>query len=188
MELFSLDKRRLLWDITEPSVPEEGCRRPGEEFCTRAWVDRTRKNDFQLEESRFRLDIRTKFFTVGMVRHRTRLPREVVGDCFLEMFKSCRIKPWATWFSGKCPKTWQGGWREIWELPSSPNHSITLWFSKNNCGFPVFQNNQGNSHSTEINLSQWTVLYSLFCAAGHKKGKHASSFSEADLNLFKCGY
>lgn len=69
------------------SVPEGGCRRPGEEFCARACVDSTRKNDFQLEESRFRLDIRTKFFTVVVVRQWTTLPREVVDDCSLEVLK-----------------------------------------------------------------------------------------------------
>jgi len=79
--LYSLEKRRFWGHLNAAfQYRKETYKKEGERLLTRACNDRTRGNGFKLKDSRFRLDIRKKFHTVKVVRHWTRLPREVLDS------------------------------------------------------------------------------------------------------------
>ena len=63
-------------------------RKAGEGLFIRAGRDRMKRNVFKLEEGRFRLDIRKKFFVVRVVRHWNRLLSKAVDAPSLEAFKT----------------------------------------------------------------------------------------------------
>ncbi|KFV53866.1 hypothetical protein N328_11072, partial [Gavia stellata] len=87
--LFSLKKRRLWGDLVAAFQYLKGVyEKAGEGLFTRACSNRTRGNGFKLKEGRFKSDIRKKFFAMRVVRHRNRLPREVVDAEAPQVFKA----------------------------------------------------------------------------------------------------
>jgi len=87
--LFSLEKRRLQGDFIVAFQYLKGAyRKDGDKLFSRTCCDRTRYNGFKLTEGRFRRDIRKKFFTMRVLRHWHRLPREAVAAPSLAEFKA----------------------------------------------------------------------------------------------------
>ncbi|GAB0179893.1 hypothetical protein GRJ2_000454600 [Grus japonensis] len=126
--LFSLEKRRLRGDlIAAYPVPEGAYRKAGEGLFMRECSDRTRGNGFKLKEDRFRLDIRKKFFTVRVVRHWNRLPREVVDAPSLEVLKTRLDGALGNVVLWRVSLPAAGGLElMIFKVPSNPNHSMNL--------------------------------------------------------------
>lgn len=60
----------------------------GEKLSTRSDGDWTRGNGFELNEGRFRISVRNKFFTHRVVSHWHRLLRGAVAASSLEMLKA----------------------------------------------------------------------------------------------------
>jgi len=94
---FRLEKRRL-WSFKRPFLIKDlvaafqylkgAYKKDGDKLFGSICCDRIRGNSFKLREGRFRLDIRKNFFTMRVVKHWHRLPREVVDAPSLEMFKA----------------------------------------------------------------------------------------------------
>ncbi|GAB0204590.1 hypothetical protein GRJ2_002924600 [Grus japonensis] len=83
--LFSLEKRRLRGDLIAAFQYLKGPTGKLERDCLQGHGV---IGQGVMEEGTLRLDIRKKFFTVKMVRHWNRLPREAVDAPSLEVFKA----------------------------------------------------------------------------------------------------
>ena len=87
--MFSLEKRRLRGDLIAAfQYTKETYKQEERQFFEWADNSRTRGNGFKLKEGRFRLDVRGKFLTMRVGRYWNKLPREVVDDPSLEVFKA----------------------------------------------------------------------------------------------------
>jgi len=87
--LFSLQNRRHRGDLIAAfQYPKGAYMKAGDGHFTRPCNDRTRSNGFKLKDGRFKLDIRKKVFTVRVVKHWNKLPREAVDAPSLEAFKA----------------------------------------------------------------------------------------------------
>jgi len=86
--LFSLEKRRLQGDLFAAlQCLKVAYKIDGHKPFSRACCSRAKTNGFKLKESRFRLDIRKKFFTMRVVKPWNGLPREVGDAPSVETFK-----------------------------------------------------------------------------------------------------
>jgi len=87
--LFVLEKKRLRGDLIAAFQYLKGAyKKDGEGVFTRVCSDTTRGNGCKLKEGRFRLYIRKKFFTLRVVRHWNRLPRETAAAPSLAVYKA----------------------------------------------------------------------------------------------------
>jgi len=84
----SLEKRKLWADLIAAfQYIKRAYKKNADRLFSRTCSNKTRGNGYKLKEGRSRLDTRKKFFSVRMVRHWHRLPREVVDVPSLEAYK-----------------------------------------------------------------------------------------------------
>jgi len=122
--LFSLEKRRLRGDLIAAfQYVKEDYKKAGEGLFTRTCSDRTRGNSSKLNKGRFRLD-RKKFFTLMVVRHWHRFPKDAMDAPSLAVFKAGLDGALSSlvWWKVPLPMAL----KMIFKVTSNPNHSMIL--------------------------------------------------------------
>lgn len=88
--------------------PKGVYRKAGKGLFTRDFHDGTGWHGFKLREDRFSLDIKKKFPTVMVVRHRNRNPKKIMEYMFLKCSWAGWMGLWETLSSWRYPCPWQG--------------------------------------------------------------------------------
>lgn len=81
-----MEKRRLHGDLVATCQCLKVCREARGRLLVRNCSDRISSNGYKLKERKLMLDIRKEFFTVRVMRHWNRLPREVVDTPIVAKF------------------------------------------------------------------------------------------------------
>ena len=88
--LFSLEKRRLRGDLNNIcKYLKCGRQRDMANLFSAVCGVRARGNGHKLEHRKFCINIQRNFFTVRVMEHWIRLPRQIVDSPSLEIFKTC---------------------------------------------------------------------------------------------------
>jgi len=93
LDLFSLKKRRLRWDLINAyKYLKGGCQEDGARLFSVVPSDRTKGNGHKVKHRKFCLNMRKNFFPLRVMEPWNRLPRGVADTSSLEIFKTCLDK------------------------------------------------------------------------------------------------